>query len=67
MTREVIGIERETAKERGRRRIPLSQTGIVSIHARAREELVAPGIAVVEVEVLRIAEEAEVDGDKGLG
>ena len=53
--------------ERGGRRdtLPLPQEEQLFTHAR--EGLVVPGVAVVEVHVLRIAEESEVDGDEGLG
>lgn len=45
--------------------LPLPQKEQLFTHAR--EGLVVPGVAVVEVHVLGIAEESEVDGDEGLG
>lgn len=48
-------------------RYPSPLTRRTTIHARTREGLVVPGVAVVEVHVLGIAEESEVDGDEGLG
>lgn len=59
-----------TAKERqqreGGKKIPFPSHK-KNNYSRTREGLVVPGVAIVEVHVLGIAEESEVDGDEGLG
>jgi len=59
--------QRKDSKMEEKGRYPPPPTRRTTIHARTREGLVVPGVAVVEVHVLGIAKESEVDGDKGLG
>lgn len=66
-TREDANRNRKQGKGEGEERYPPPPTRRTTIHARTREGLVVPGVAVVEVHVLGIAEESEVDGDEGLG